>query len=46
MPDESPISMFWGLPVRVMTLPMFAAMEDSDVDRVVNAVRQLCIQHQ
>ncbi len=30
----------------IVTLPMFAAMEDSDVDRVVNAVRQLCIQHQ
>jgi dTDP-4-amino-4,6-dideoxygalactose transaminase len=30
----------------IVTLPMFAAMEDSDVDRVVNAVRQLCLQHQ
>ena len=25
---------------------MFAGMEDSDVDRVVNAVRQLCAQYQ
>ena len=30
----------------IVTLPMFAAMEDSDVDRVVNAVRQLCAQYQ
>ena len=30
----------------IVTLPMFAGMEDSDVDRVVSAVRQLCAQYQ
>ena len=29
----------------IVTLPMFAGMEDSDVDRVVSAVRQLCAQY-